>query len=72
MFAVWDAKHTQVKSSCATKVSSKTMFSMNKVREQVLAGKTQEEKADIIHTATTDRVKDLRKNTHCTTRSIRS
>ena len=58
VFAMWDARKQQAKTASTTKVSSKTTFKANKVRESFLAGKSKEQKAQIINVATKQARKD--------------
>lgn len=52
VFAWRDARKQQATTASTTKVSSKTFFKANKVRDNFLAGKSKKQKAQIINVAT--------------------
>ena len=67
IFAIWDSKHAKARSASVRKISSKTLFSANHVKQNYLrvGGKTKQEKVSIIRNATTqarvERSEDLKK-----------
>ena len=62
VFAMWDARYRQSKSSHITKISNKVVFKSNKVKEKFLDGKTKEEKEQIFKEATKQARQDRKAN----------